>query len=89
MVLCNKPILQKSSKSGYNECAKYKYICITDNKTIEVLVYVSEIGVKKPSCCEFYNEKYCTPCKSPVKYYECDMVKIGNQIKIDKWKPND
>ena len=37
--------------------------------------------------CEFYNPEYCTPCKSPDKIYECDLVKIGNQIKLYKWKP--
>jgi len=42
-----------------------------------------------PSKCEFYNKDYCIPCKSPEKFYECDLVKIGNQIKLDKWKPED
>ncbi|KKK93303.1 hypothetical protein LCGC14_2694250, partial [marine sediment metagenome] len=41
---------------------------------------------EKTPCCEFYNKKYCPPC--PEHYYDCDLVKIGNQIKIDKWKPN-
>ncbi len=40
---------------------------------------------EKPPKCEFYNIKYCPPC--PEHYYDCDLVKIGNQIKIDKWKP--
>ncbi len=44
------------------------------------------VPVSKPPCCEFYNKKYCPPC--PEHYYDCDLVKIGNQIKIDKWKPN-
>lgn len=42
-----------------------------------------------PSKCEFYNKDYCIPCKSPEKFYECEMVKIGNQIKIDKWQPKE
>jgi len=34
--------------------------------------------------CEFYNKDYCEPCRSPKEFYKCEMVKIGNQIKIDK-----
>ena len=42
-----------------------------------------------PSDCEYYNKDYCIPCKSLDNFYECETVKIGNQIKIDKWKPEE
>jgi len=50
---------------------------------------LGEISDSKSSKCEFYNKNYCIPCRSPEKFYECEMVKIGNQIKINKWKPSE
>ncbi len=41
----------------------------------------------RPSC-EYYNKDYCTPCKHPDKYFDCELVKIGNQIKLDNSKPS-
>lgn len=41
-----------------------------------------------PSNCEFYNKDYYIPCKSPDKFYECEMIKIGNQIKLNKATPS-
>lgn len=39
---------------------------------------------EKPKC-KFYNEVYCEPCRSPTDFEECVLVKIGNQIIVDKF----
>ncbi|KKL62745.1 hypothetical protein LCGC14_2182180 [marine sediment metagenome] len=36
--------------------------------------------------CEFYKEDYCCPCDYSDDITECDLFKIGTQIKIDKQK---
>ncbi len=41
------------------------------------------------SSCQFYKEDYCNPCRFPKKYYDCELVKIGNQKIIDNWKPSE
>ncbi|GAI08423.1 unnamed protein product, partial [marine sediment metagenome] len=40
---------------------------------------------KLPKQCKFYNPDFCEPCKSPNNFNECDLVKIGNQIIVDKF----
>lgn len=38
-----------------------------------------------PKMCKFYHPDFCVPCKSPTDFKECDLVKIGNQIIVDKF----
>ena len=59
----------------YGECDHQEAYC-KDGK------WCYETTDSKPPSCEFYKKEYCPPC--PDNYYDCDLVKIGNQIRLDK-----
>lgn len=46
--------------------------------------YITSEKIPEPEC-RFYKEENCEPCKSPNDFNECDLVKIGNQIILDKF----
>lgn len=57
------------------------------SEVVPELVELFSKGQKEKikSKCKFYHPDFCEPCKSPDDFKKCDLVKIGNQIIVDKF----
>jgi len=58
---------------------------ISEVNPVLVELFFKEQKEKIKNECKFYHKDYCEPCTSPDDFKECDLVKIGNQIIVDKF----